>query len=240
MLFDLRGRRRRAVQVTYLMLAILMGGGLVFFGVGGSVSGGLLDAFKGNSGGSANDAVEKRIDQSEEQLSEHPRNERALKALVRDNYSLAVSQQDPNATAFPESSKDELRKAGTYWKRYLVVAQGNPDPSLASVALRVFDTGALAQPKDAARAMTIIAGASNDFQSYLQLVQYAVARRRRAHGGSRGSKGGGPRAEEPQEGGQAAGGAAAEGRQAAAGGRLTYPSGLAGRMLAIRDEPGEE
>jgi hypothetical protein len=173
MLFDLRGRRRRAVQVTYLMLAILMGGGLVFFGVGGSVSGGLLDAFKGNSGGSANDAVEKRIDQSEEQLSEHPRNERALKALVRDNYSLAVSQQDPNATAFPESSKDELRKAGTYWKRYLVVAQGNPDPSLASVALRVFDTGALAQPKDAARAMTIIAGASNDFQSYLQLVQYA-------------------------------------------------------------------
>ena len=174
MLFDLRGRRRRAVQVTYLMLAILMGGGLVFFGVGGSVSGGLLDAFKGNSGGSANDAVEKRIDQSEEQLSEHPRNERALKALVRDNYSLAVSQQDPNATAFPESSKDELRKAGTYWKRYLVVAQGNPDPSLASVALRVFDTGALAQPKDAARAMTIIAGASNDFQSYLQLVQYAA------------------------------------------------------------------
>lgn len=173
MLFDLRGRRRRAVQVTYLMLAILMGGGLVFFGVGGSVSGGLLDAFKGNSGGSANDAVEKRIDQSEEQLSEHPRNERALKALVRDNYSLAVSQQDPNATAFPDSSKDELRKAGTYWKRYLVVAQGNPDPSLASVALRVFDTGALAQPKDAARAMTIIAGASNDFQSYLQLVQYA-------------------------------------------------------------------
>lgn len=173
MLFDLRGRRRRAVQVTYLMLAILMGGGLVFFGVGGSVSGGLLDAFKGNSGGSANDAVEKRIDQSEEQLSEHPRNERALKALVRDNYSLAVSQQDPNATTFPESSKDELRKAGTYWKRYLVVAQGNPDPSLASVALRVFDTGALAQPKDAARAMTIIAGASNDFQSYLQLVQYA-------------------------------------------------------------------
>lgn len=173
MLFDLRGRRRRAVQVTYLMLAILMGGGLVFFGVGGSVSGGLLDAFKGNSGGSANDAVEKRIDQSEERLSEHPRNERALKALVRDNYSLAVSQQDPNATTFPESSKDELRKAGTYWKRYLVVAQGNPDPSLASVALRVFDTGALAQPKDAARAMTIIAGASNDFQSYLQLVQYA-------------------------------------------------------------------
>ena len=45
MLFDLRGRRRRAVQGTYLMLALLMGGGLVLFGIGGSVSGGLLDAF---------------------------------------------------------------------------------------------------------------------------------------------------------------------------------------------------
>ena len=33
MLFDLRGRRRRAVQATYLTLAILMGGGLVFFGI---------------------------------------------------------------------------------------------------------------------------------------------------------------------------------------------------------------
>ena len=51
MLFDLRGRRRRAVQGTYLVLAMLMGGGLVLFGVGGSVSGGLLDAFKSDGGG---------------------------------------------------------------------------------------------------------------------------------------------------------------------------------------------
>ena len=47
MLFDLRGRgRRRAVQAIYLGLAILMGGGLVLFGIGGATSGGLLDAFK--------------------------------------------------------------------------------------------------------------------------------------------------------------------------------------------------
>ena len=38
----------------------------------------------------------------------------------------------------------------------------------------MYDLGALGQPKDAARAMTIIAGSSNDFQSYLQLVQYAA------------------------------------------------------------------
>ena len=42
MLFDLRGRgRRRSVQTIYVALAVLMGGGLIFFGIGGSVSGGL-------------------------------------------------------------------------------------------------------------------------------------------------------------------------------------------------------
>ena len=47
MLFDLRGRgRRRAVKIIYLGLAILLGGGLVFFGVGGNVQGGLFDAFQ--------------------------------------------------------------------------------------------------------------------------------------------------------------------------------------------------
>ena len=47
MLFDLKGKRKRLVQVVYLGLAILFGGGLVLFGVGGNVSGGLIDAFKG-------------------------------------------------------------------------------------------------------------------------------------------------------------------------------------------------
>src|ERR687890_339893 len=45
MLFDLRGAgRRTTVKVVYLTLAVLMGGGLVLFGIGGDVSGGLVDA----------------------------------------------------------------------------------------------------------------------------------------------------------------------------------------------------
>jgi hypothetical protein len=174
MLFDLRGRRRRAVQGTYLILALLMGGGLVLFGIGGSVSGGLVDALKGNTGGGGNDAVEKRIDRNEERVSENPRNTAALKALVRDNYQLAVSDQEPNATSFPGAARDDLRQAALYWQRYLVVAKSDPDASLASVALRLYDQGALGKPKDAARAMAIVANSSNDSQSYLQLVQYAA------------------------------------------------------------------
>ena len=48
MLFDLRGRgRRRTVQAIYLSLAILMGGGLVLFGIGSDQSGGIVDAVVG-------------------------------------------------------------------------------------------------------------------------------------------------------------------------------------------------
>jgi hypothetical protein len=173
MLFDLRGRRRRAVQGTYLVLALLMGGGLVLFGVGGNVSGGLLDAFNGTGGG-GNDAVAKRIDRNEERLKASPGNESALKALVRDNYSQAVSQQPSGATEFPDDAKDDLRRAALYWQRYLDAETGKPDASLATVALRVYDVGALNKPADATKAMTIVAGASEDFQSYLQLVQYAA------------------------------------------------------------------
>ena len=66
MLFDLQGKRRRLVQAVYLMLAVLMGGGLVLFGIGGDVSGGLFDAFSDRSN-SGNDVVEERVEKSEEQ-----------------------------------------------------------------------------------------------------------------------------------------------------------------------------
>lgn len=53
MLFDLRGKgRRRTVKVVYGGLALLLGLGLVAFGIGGATSGGLVDAFTGSGSGS--------------------------------------------------------------------------------------------------------------------------------------------------------------------------------------------
>src|SRR3954447_19510064 len=94
MLFDLRGRRRRAVQVTYLFLALLMGGGLVLFGVGGSVSGGLLDAFKGGGGSSGDSAIQDKVKKEEERLAKNPQSTAVLAVLIRDYYSLATSQRE--------------------------------------------------------------------------------------------------------------------------------------------------
>ncbi len=49
----------------YVFLAVLIGGGLVLFGIGGSVSGGLVDAITGSSGtSSGNGAYEKRVKQT--------------------------------------------------------------------------------------------------------------------------------------------------------------------------------
>jgi hypothetical protein len=176
MLFDLRGRRRRAVQATYLILALLMGGGLVFFGIGGDVSGGLFDAFsERGGGGDINERLEERIDRQEDRLQANPRNEVALKALVRDYHALANTQRPSGAVEYPEESRDELAQAGQYWQRYLEAEDGKPDASLARLALTLYEVDALNQPKEAANAMRIIADAGNSYELYIALVQRAAA-----------------------------------------------------------------
>lgn len=173
MLFDLRGRRRRAVQATYVTLAVLMGGGLVLFGIGGDVSGGLFDAFSGGGGGNGNDALEKRIDRNERRLVGRPEDARTLKALVRDYYQLATAQSQASAAGFPPQARDELRGAARYWQRYLDAEKRKPDPSLATVALQIYDVTALNRPKEAQKAAGIIAEAQNSSPAYIRVVQYA-------------------------------------------------------------------
>jgi hypothetical protein len=175
MLFDLRGRRRRVVQATYLLLAVLLGGGLVLFGIGGDVSGGLFDAFsdRGGGGGGGNDALEERVDRLERRVAANPGNTAALQELVRDYYGLATTQQESGATEFPDEAKDELRRAASAWQRYVAAEEGEPNPTTATYALRVYDVPALNQPKEAQKAAAIVAEAENDPSSYLQLVGYA-------------------------------------------------------------------
>jgi len=176
MLFDLRGHRRRAVQATYVVLAVLMGGGLVLFGIGGS-SGGILDAVTGNSGGGSNvnEQLQKRIDNQKERLAASPTNAAVLAGLVRLNYQAAVSQQPSGSSSFPEDAKDELRAAGAYWERYVKATNGEPSADLARFAYTIYGTGGLNQPDKAKEAVRVIAAQTNDSQTYLLLVQTATA-----------------------------------------------------------------
>lgn len=174
MLFDLQGKRRRVVQATYLTLAVLMGGGLVFFGIGSDVQGGLSDAFSGGGGnGGGNEALEKRIERNEDKIAKAPQSDAARKALVRDYYQLAVAQTSQEG-AFSDDAKADLRKAAANWKAYLAAEPKKVDASLATVALQIFDPLALNRPKDAQEAARVVAEASNDTEGYLRLVQYAA------------------------------------------------------------------
>lgn len=175
MLFDLKGRRRRVVQATYLTLAVLMGGGLVLFGIGGDVSGGLFDAFSGRSGNSssAGDTFKKRRDESLQKLRVNPRDEQALKSLVRSEYQLASSQVPQGTNSFPTDAKDELRAAAQAWERYLALKPAKVDTGLATLMLQAYGDGALGEPDKAVRTAEILARANETPQSYLLLVQYA-------------------------------------------------------------------
>ena len=173
MLFDLKGRRRRVVQVTYLLLAILMGGGLVLFGIGGSVSGGLLDAFKGGST-SSNSIVENRIDENNDKLETDPKNAVALKALARDWYQLATQEADPNTGQFTDTGKDRLAEADDAWQRYLDLDPKKPDPTLAGLMVNVYAPTALNKAAEGAEAAEIVTTAQPTAQAYLQLATYAA------------------------------------------------------------------
>src|SRR3954451_19148588 len=101
MLFDLKGKRRRVVQGTYLTLAILLGAGLVLFGIGSSVSGGLGDLFKGgHRSKKGNENIQKRIDAAEKTLQRAPRNAAPLAQVVRGHFQLASSTAAPETSQF--------------------------------------------------------------------------------------------------------------------------------------------
>lgn len=178
MLFDLQGKRRRVVQATYLILAILMGGGLVLFGVGsGDVSGGLFDAITGkdSSGTSSNNSiVDKRIKSDEKALKINPKNTVALASLVRSHYQLATDDADRNTSQFGDKGKAELQKAADAWERYLAAKPKKVDDSLAALMLNAYSEIGLNQPDGAATAAELVAQARPSAVAYLQLTQYAA------------------------------------------------------------------
>jgi hypothetical protein len=159
MLFDLRGRgRRRVVQVIYLSLAILIGGGLVLFGIGGATSGGLLDAFKGDAGKqSSSDIFAKRVRSAERGVRLHPSDPAAWAALTRVRYQQAGSGDgyDQNQNVFTDKGKAELSSAERAWDKYLTLTK-KPDDSVASLMVQAFSEIGLNKPDKAVQAQEII------------------------------------------------------------------------------------
>jgi hypothetical protein len=185
MLFDLKGKRRRVVQFTYLALAVLMGVGLVAFGIGSGVNGGLSDLFGGGNGSNKGDQIiQKKIDTANKQLLANPKNTSALAEVIRGHYQLATAQSDPNTGQFTKDASNDLREAATAWEKYIATNPKKPDLGLARVMVQAY--GGLAQlNKDqqtaaarywggAANATELIAADKPTPSNYIALVQYAT------------------------------------------------------------------
>lgn len=140
MLFDLRSRgRRRTVQLVYLSLAVLMGGGLVLFGVGtGSGNGGLLNAFTGNSSNQQGAIISQQEKTALKQTKADPNNPAAWAALEQARYENASSSGYSSATgAYTAAGKKELAGATDAWQHYLQLTK-TPNANLAILAANAY------------------------------------------------------------------------------------------------------
>jgi hypothetical protein len=140
MLFDLRGRgRRRTVQAVYLGLAILIGAGLVLFGVGtGTGGGGLLNGIGGGSN-NQNSVVSQQEKAALRQIKANPNDPTAWASLVQARWTSAGQGSNFNSTTgqFTTAGRKELAATTQAWQRYLTLTK-TPDPNLAVLAARAY------------------------------------------------------------------------------------------------------
>ena len=177
MLFDLRSPgRRNVIKVVYVTLALLMGGGLVLFGIGGEVSGGVVDAITGSSGGDdGSDRFREREERALAATRADPNDATAWGELARARFQLASvgDNFDPETNAFTAAGRAKLEQATQAWERHVEVAD-QPDDRLAGTMAQAYIE--LDRPAEAAEAQEIIteerpraAGA------FAQLAIYAYA-----------------------------------------------------------------
>jgi len=178
MLFDLRGSgRRRTVKIVYITLAFLMGGGLVFFGIGGggALSGGLVDAItESNSGGGSGTERFREVEQKATAAARaHPKDARLWAAVARARFNLASAGDsvDPSTGEYSADGKRELEAAGRAWEEHLKLADDKPDSRVASLMVQAYSV--LGQFDKAATAQEVIALDRNSLGAYTTLAQLA-------------------------------------------------------------------
>ncbi len=178
MLFDLRGQgRRRTVQVIYLGFAVLMGGGLVLFGIGGSVSGGLVDAIQGNQG-TATNTFSKRVSTLEKRVRTQPRDAHAWAELARARFQETSTGEnyDQTTSSFTAKGKVKLRGVEQAWDRYLALDPKRPDDQVANLMVQAFAPSGLNELDKAVGALEIVVAARpKSYALYAQLAALAYA-----------------------------------------------------------------
>ena len=163
------------MKVIYSLLALLLGGGLIFFGIGGATGGGgLLDAVN-QQGDNVNSLYSKQIDTLNRQVAANPKNQNAWREIARLQVQQAsVVGYNEQTTSYTAEGKAELQKASVAWKRYLALNPKRVDANTAAIMVNAYGPGGLNDPKAAANALKdSIAGRKPSSALYAQLALLA-------------------------------------------------------------------
>ncbi len=178
MLFDLRGRgRRRTVQAIYLSLAILMGGGLVLFGIGSDQSGGIVDAVVGDGSGgdTATETLDNRIKSALAKTQTTPREPAPWAELARLRFQRAGIDGIRDDGTYTAKGKEKLTLSTEAWERYLALEPKQPNVRVARLMVQAYSQSGLNQPAKAVKAMQLVTAAEDppNTRLYQQLAQLA-------------------------------------------------------------------
>jgi hypothetical protein len=176
MLFDLRGRgRRRTVQVLYAGLALLMGGGLVLFGVGGGFGGtGILNAVN-ERGGAGGASFSEEVKKYEKLTRAQPASVSAWEALTKAQLHTAAGEAYVVNGKLTGKGRELFNATARSWERYLALNPPKPSLELAKImAERIFSEEGLNQPAGAVQALQVVVAAEPSNSSfYALLAEYA-------------------------------------------------------------------
>lgn len=179
------------IQGIYLVLAVVLVGGTVLFGVGTGLPG-----LFGNNNNTSTVDLEKqqadRIAQVKRQLAANPKDQKALVTLASLEYSQAMAKLPENATETTPEVNTGLRQVAATWERYLDTDPKTVDTALANKMVGVFGPSALNQPNDWADVQGVLTqqaateaearGEDPPINVYIQLLaaQTAAERKRQA------------------------------------------------------------
>ncbi len=176
MLFDLRGRgRRRTVRIIYTGLALLMGVGLVGFGIGGGFGGGGLLTAASNHEGSGSASFSNQIKKYTKLTQEQPSNASAWENLAKALVHEAGGEAYVTSSGVVTSKGTELfKQAASAWSSYIALNPPKPSLELAKEMLRIFDEEGLNEPAAAVAVLQIVVAAEPMNASYYaDLAEYA-------------------------------------------------------------------
>lgn len=160
MLFDLRGRgRRTTVRFIYIGLALLIGVGLVGFGIGGGFGGGGLLSAATNAEGGGTPTYQKQITKYRKLTREKPGDASAWENLTRNLMHEAGGEAYVTSSGLTSKGHKIFEEVASAWNSYFALEPKNPNVELTKDMYRIYSEEGLNKP---AQEVTLLQVLVND------------------------------------------------------------------------------